>query len=89
MHLSSRIASDRKLFLWSGNVVFSEAMAEKKRSGPGRPALTDSDRRDRYLKIRLRDDELTAIQTAADAGGRTVSHWGREVLLRAARRSKL
>ncbi|MBI1314189.1 hypothetical protein GC176_23085 [bacterium] len=50
----------------------------------GRPRLSDEDRRDKPLRIRLADAEREKIDAAAEAAGMTASKWARQLLLDAA-----
>ena len=52
-------------------------------TGPGRPRLSDSEKRKPAFLLKLTDDEFAKIKRAA---GKKVSTWAREVLLRAAGR---
>jgi len=53
------------------------------KTGRGRPALPDSERRKAAFLLKLTDAEFELIRQAA---GDKVSTWARETLLRAARR---
>jgi hypothetical protein len=53
----------------------------------GRPPLSDEDRRDKPLRIRLTDDERQLLDEAAKAAGcANTSCWARETLEKAAKR---
>ena len=54
-----------------------------KKTGPGRPKMTDSEKRHARFLVKLNDAEYDLIQRAA---GPKVSTWARETLLRAAKR---
>lgn len=54
----------------------------------GRKKLPDEERREKPLRIRLSSEERGEIDRAAEAKGQTTSEWARELLLRAARRSR-
>ena len=54
-----------------------------KKTGPGRPKLAPSDKRQARFLVKLNDAEYDIIRQAA---GDKVSTWARETLLRAAKR---
>jgi len=64
-----------------GDIYGNTFMANK--PGPGRPKMTDSEKRQPRFLVKLNDAEYELIQQAA---GPKVSTWARETLLRAAKR---
>ena len=52
----------------------------------GPKARSAEERASRYLRVRVRPDELEVLQSAADRAGLSVSAWVRATLLRAAKR---
>jgi hypothetical protein len=64
-----------------GDIYGNTFMAAK--TGPGRPKMTDSEKRHPRFLVKLNDAEYDLIQKAA---GDKVSTWARETLLRAAKR---
>ena len=46
----------------------------------GRPKLSDEQRRDYRLEVRLTDFERRVLELVADGDGRSVSRWVREIL---------
>ena len=62
-------------------------MTPKKRKGShGRPLMESHERRDAILRVRIRQDELELLESAAESSDQSLSAWVREVLVRAARR---
>lgn len=53
---------------------------------PGRPPLPPGERRGVAVLIDMREDEREALRAKAEAAGKPLAAWAREVLLRAARR---
>jgi uncharacterized protein (DUF1778 family) len=52
----------------------------------GRPPLSDEERRDKPLRIRLTDEERELIDEAAENAGEPSSAWARDLLVREAAR---
>lgn len=52
----------------------------------GRPALPQEEVRKALIGVRVRVDERDLVKKAAEAAGKTVSDWAREILVREARR---
>jgi uncharacterized protein (DUF1778 family) len=52
----------------------------------GRPALPQEEVRKALIGVRVREDERDLVKKAADAAGKSVSDWAREILVREARR---
>ena len=52
----------------------------------GRPKKPEGEVRENFLRIRLTLEERKTLDAAASAGGAETSTWGREALLRLAKR---
>lgn len=59
-------------------------MSPARKRGPGRPRLPRSRTRSAVLSLRLTAVERSAVETSAQAAGRSASDWERDVLLAAA-----
>ncbi len=74
--------------LWHGLVlavktfsVYTKCMAKM-----GRPPKTEEERQTRTLRVRLTSADDQTIRQAAEAAGKSLSAWVRDVLVRAAKR---
>lgn len=52
----------------------------------GRPALPKEEVRKALIGVRVREDERDLVRKAAEAAGKSVSDWARDILVREARR---
>jgi hypothetical protein len=52
----------------------------------GRPALPEEEVRKALIGVRVREDERDLVRRAADAAGKSMSDWAREILVREARK---
>lgn len=52
----------------------------------GRPALPPEEVRGALIGVRVREDERDIVKKAAEAAGKSVSDWAREILVREAGR---
>jgi len=61
-------------------------MTENKKRARGRPKLSANEKMNHILQVRMNTEDLAIVEKAAEASGKQISDWIRDILLAGARK---